>query len=721
MNKLKRSLLKLLALAGLIFLLTACPKPPIVEREPIIPDTTKVPDEATRNALTVFNVDTGEMRFNASTPILDNLKPGDAFVSEPSTAAPYGFLRKVESVTKDGGEVVVTTSEAKLTDAIHQGTLNARGEIQPSQLRSVTPLSEGASGRALTQSEISAQAGTSKGFNFEAGIDAFVEVTASSTDIDAEAKAKVKFQGLVKFNVGYRVLVDIGFLADLNWAEAALGFNEEVTILVDGEVSGEIKEEKEVARFDFDAITFFIGPVPVVIVPSAKVTIGVKGEAEIKFDYKFSQVAAFEQGVRWDEDDGWSKIDRNEFKVTHEGPNFQAQGSLSAYSRANMRLLFYNVAGPDLGLTIGGKLEVTYPGDPLWRLFGFVQGDLGLTVDILGEELSYNEQLFKVEKEIARGEAKPPEITILNSNPSVDLLFDTDLAQFFTIKDQIGFSYELRSDKGEVFNGSFLDGKLFTKVKFTTEGVRTMTITARSSTGKSAQGFFTINVINTPPEAPSLFDETNLSVGQGDEFDLNLNTPTDKNSGTLDCATAVRWVVSGTDSLVTENGSSLGCSATATFGTQGTRTVKAIITDPQGLSTERTFDITVGPEPAIKSPKISEIVVNNGDVKRNGLVYYTIPLTASIIVTNPDNVSFSSTWSVLNDNPRSDLFLDRGVTSVTVQAGQIIDDGQQGPIAICGGGSEATPAKAKFIVEIEVLGRTRTKVFDFNCAPVPPK
>ena len=64
------------------------------------------------------------MRFTTSTPILDKLAVGDVFVGEPSSAAPAGYLRKVNKISKEGAEVILETSQAKLTDAIHQGTLN---------------------------------------------------------------------------------------------------------------------------------------------------------------------------------------------------------------------------------------------------------------------------------------------------------------------------------------------------------------------------------------------------------------------------------------------------------------------------------------------------------------------------------------------------------------------------------------------------------------------
>jgi hypothetical protein len=734
-----RKLFKKLGIKGLLLLvlalfLTACPKPPPPEVKVIIPATTKVPDKATRDLLSVYNPDTGIMRFTNSTSILDNLKVGDVFVGEPSSSAPNGYLRKVTKISKEGAEVILGTSQAKLTDAIHQGSLNAEGDIQPSQLRSVTPLSEGASGRALYANGLDTQAGTSNGFNFEAAIDAFIEIKGENDDAGTEVTALANFKGLVKFNVGYKILIDIGFLADLNSFDASMGYTQQTSIAVDGEVSGSVTQEKEVARFDFSPIVFFIGPVPVVVVPSAKVVIGVKGEASVSFDYTFSQNAAFEQGVHWDEDDGFKKIDRNEFKVGYEGPNFTGRAALSTYTRATMRLLFYDIFGPDIGATVGAKLDIEYPRDPLWRLFGFVKGDLAFTVDLLGEELRYNEEIFNIEKEIARGEAKPPVITVSNANPSVDLLFETDLGQFFKIDDQIGTTYTLVSDKDGAISSSTNNGaNPVNKFTFKTEGSRTLTINAKSDTGKTAQAFFTVNVINSPPEQAKLETEEILTIGQGDEIDLNVLQPFDKNTGQLEC-NAVRWSVEGTDSLITEEGSSNGCNATAIFGTQGARRVKATITDPQGLATERTLDVTVTEPPAV-FVKVKNIEVREASlaIVRGEVVSIPNPLTASIAVENTGGLALTYSWSVTTQYPEGSnppIFTSQGIGTepqLTINAGQALLEspafGYRYLCAVNNGQVLLAGTNAYFRVEIFIPGRAkpRVKTFSFSCEIPGPR
>ena len=214
-----------------------------------------------------------------------------------------------------------------------------------------------------------------------------------------------------------------------------MGFEEQVIIKLTAEGKGNFKKEWQVDTFNFDPLKFFIGPVPVVIVPSATVTLGVDGNIQVNFNYEFSQTAAFVQGVKWDENNGFSKIDRNEFNVKHEGPSFSGEANFRAYARGNLRALLYNVGGADVGATVGAKLDIALLRDPLWILSGFVKGDLSLVaeIELLGINERYSKELFNIEREIARGEAKPPIPSIINPNPTVDLRVEKNIAGFFSV------------------------------------------------------------------------------------------------------------------------------------------------------------------------------------------------------------------------------------------------------------------------------------------------
>ena len=231
--KLRKIGIRGVLLLALLVFLTACPGDDLPV-ETIIPTTTKVPDKATRDLLSVYNPDTGIMRFTASTAILDNLKTGDVFVGEPSAVAPVGYLRKVNKISKEGAEVILETSQAKLTDAVHQGTLNVEGQLGKSQLNEVTPLMEGAYGGVsqTPSGDLSPQIDFGNGFSFQTGVDIILEAKGDN------GEATVHFKGDVRFNVGYKIAIDIGFLADLNSIEASLGFDEHEGISIDADASG---------------------------------------------------------------------------------------------------------------------------------------------------------------------------------------------------------------------------------------------------------------------------------------------------------------------------------------------------------------------------------------------------------------------------------------------------------------------------------------------------
>jgi hypothetical protein len=182
----------------LALLLTAgkCDPPP---PEVIIPDTTKVTDAATREALQSYDADSGEMRFSRTTPVLQNLKPNDVLVSEPSLAAPYGYLRKVKAIRQEGGELVLETTQANLTEAIHQGSFAGEGEFTADDIAAEVVLVKG-----VRPEELAAQVGSSYRFKLN-----FNEVVLDLGQGGVQGQARLS--GELAFNAGWSIGGDIGF------------------------------------------------------------------------------------------------------------------------------------------------------------------------------------------------------------------------------------------------------------------------------------------------------------------------------------------------------------------------------------------------------------------------------------------------------------------------------------------------------------------------------
>ena len=109
----------------------------------IVRDNTRVLSADGRALLASFDMSTGDLVFSSTTPQLAALNVGNLLASEPTPAAPYGFLRKVVSVTPQGAGLLVATTPGSLREAIVQGDLVADGRLSPANLTGFRVLQPG--------------------------------------------------------------------------------------------------------------------------------------------------------------------------------------------------------------------------------------------------------------------------------------------------------------------------------------------------------------------------------------------------------------------------------------------------------------------------------------------------------------------------------------------------------------------------------------------------
>ncbi|MEO7045183.1 MAG: hypothetical protein ABI091_07715, partial [Ferruginibacter sp.] len=71
----------------------------------------------------LIEVDSIKLIFNANSADLDKIKVGSILVSDITKVAPFGFLRKITSITISNGNEICTTEQASVTDAITNGDI----------------------------------------------------------------------------------------------------------------------------------------------------------------------------------------------------------------------------------------------------------------------------------------------------------------------------------------------------------------------------------------------------------------------------------------------------------------------------------------------------------------------------------------------------------------------------------------------------------------------
>lgn len=667
---------------GLLLTASSC-NPPLPEQPPdvIVPETTKVADEETREALESFELDSGVLRFTSTTPALQDLEVGDVVVSSPSEAAPYGYLRKVTAIRQESGEVIVETAQASLTEAIHEGSFQAEGKLTPSDLAEARPLIEGVTLRTLDSRAGGLQTADVKGdgYDFEAAIDVTIDGNIGGGGVSG--KGKVRIQGVLRFNAGY----DIGYGVEACWEippvcvdrfEARLGIEQYSNLKVTGELEGQLEREVELATYYFEPIVFWIGPVPVVLVPVIDAVVGANGEAKLNFSFEAEESVQLLLGAKWtDPDDGgrgWEDLSRNNgVQGRAIDQNLDASMKLRAYGKADAKLLFYGVAGPGFATRVGAGADVQYPRKPLWKIFGYLGASFNFQVDIAGilKLAEYSKDVLDEEFTLLEASNQPPRFSnVVTSMISVEVGTPVNLGPragfggYFDVSDPEGDPLTLSAS-------SNVDGAIPLNVTFTSVGPRSVTVTARDSEGASASITLSLNASSSPPFLSTSVDST--TVPATIQYRIGA-VALDSSGNELSCG-QLSWSVTAPDT-VTDLGSALsgGCEAVAVFANPGTRTVIVTATNQYGSSISETVTVTVTDAPvnhapiidpysfsvrASTGPKSDACItgfwceVPEGAVLYNGQIgdYYP-PLELSVSASDPEGDALSYTWSCTADD-----------------------------------------------------------------------
>lgn len=593
----------------------------------VIPETTKVINADTRAALSAFDTTTGTMRFSQSTPTLANLKANDVLVSEPSSVAPNGYLRKVVSVRTEGSEMVLETTQANLTDAVSQGTLEANGNLTPSQVKSTKVFFKGVSisaGGARIP-----RAGVGENFNFKVS---FNQVFVPLTDPDGNAKGQIAVDGVVEYNAGYGVHVGIEACFDLppvcvDSVEAKVGFDQQASLHISGDVQGQLGKEIKVGEQFFKPITFFIGPVPVVIIPHVDIFLSVNGQVTATFDFKASENAVAQLGARWTPGDGWKNISGFDFAVDAPAPTLMGTLKPRAGARSAFSFLLYGLVGPEASLTAGLELDGQVPRNPIWIISGFLKGTLGFVVQlpIIGKLAEYQTTLFDKSLEFLRSGNTTPKLELTaNAKPDPNI-FPAGTPRAVNLGVPVNFENGCGIISGFYFNAvdledgcgvgvtvvSSVDGTLPKKYTFQKEGLRTIAVTARDSQGSSVAKSFSLNVINPAPVI-TLYNDGEASQGEAYSIAAIITDPNELDPNRL--CTNMTWAVDAPDSLL----KTTGCLQTVTFGTTGTREVRVSTTDSNGSRVSQTLKLNVLPPSANPYPRITSVSLNSEEIKVSG-------------------------------------------------------------------------------------------------------
>jgi hypothetical protein len=531
MNQLVRfSLLTL----GIATTLVACPSDP---SPPKIPPTTElpkietkvaaatrvIPKNAALQSFTVLNADTclkpqvtnaerpkclARFVFPTGDATLATLSVGSVMVSEPSAKAPNGFLFRATAIKPQGANTEVLATEATFGDAFDQGEAEFNVKLRPDQVRSATARVPGlrfSNGASQYNAEVNAQGVRVRplaaiGFTFD-------DVVYDDDGNTSTTNDQVRASGSFNFETGD------GISAGLKWKEVlgvpiypngvyfqvAYGIKSSASVKLTMDITKEVNKEIELATYNFEPITVFVGFVPLVFIP--QVTISLNAEGKLAAKTTFSANATVNAYGCLEYDDGFKNCSSfgQDFNAGLGGVNASVNAKATLNVQGN--ILLYGIVGPYVKAGAYLNLEAVVPRNPVWTLSAGAKASLGLHINLGVETLDYDLEFFnKSFGQIAASENTAPIITAIT--PKADLLQNQSAPICVSRSDleEGGIAVTVTTAN----QGSFTIPKgtdCTAPIKWSTEGSQTIIATSSDSEGKAAAAkSATFNVINAPPD-----------------------------------------------------------------------------------------------------------------------------------------------------------------------------------------------------------------------------
>jgi PKD domain len=613
-----------LLIFGLSALVTACGGDPPPQPAVVIPATTKVLDKTAQASLETIQPNT--LTFAGA----QTMKAGDVVVSAPSTTAPDGFLRKVTGVRSENGKTILETAPATLRDAIQKGSLKETRALLASDIES-TNLTKGVTYSVKRDGLQPRLSDPTFSFN---------KVLFDQDGKDTTTDDQVVLSGLLDLSTTVRFDWDIDFFPpDFDFLAEAK-FIETSNLKLKGKVSYDFVKKIRVGEVRFKAITFSIGPVPVVIRPIVQLDIGVRGSAGGAVDVSVTQQLIVTAGAKFNEE--WTNLSDVSNTFTVDSSDISAAIKAEAFSDVTLQLLLYEAVGLFIRPEVFVAFDAQLPRKPFWKLDAGIGIDVGVAIDKWGIEKEYSTRVFEKRFPIAQSANSSPTLLFTNLPSTVDLNRSINLIA--SAKDlEDGFDVTTKWTSSLASDGTFDTGQNINKV-FNSAGARTITATATDSDGASTSKSFVLNVVNSAPVL-NVSEPSDASIIYKDlSYSFQANATDNNEPGEQLACSGIHWI----SSLAGDNFSQNGCVITASFSSTGTRTLTITGTDPQGLNQAKTVVINVLPTPANRPPRLVSIVSPSASFKLGVDGFVTV--TANPAINDPEGGAVTLEWFVAKQN-----------------------------------------------------------------------
>jgi hypothetical protein len=299
-----------------------------------------------------------------------------------SEKTPYGSLRKVISVQLNKTELVLTTSDSNLDDAIKEGTITLK--------------------RSLTEKDFKLKAKTDgvlvKGPNksFDG-----LAITLNNFEIFKDGTKTARLNGAMGISpeIGITIKLEFNKISEINMI-TTLNKIDEITVSSNGSFNG----QQEIIAAEFIHSPIIIDSL--VFVPEVIMSCGFKGSvtSEVSSGVRQDRVITSKMNYsnsRWF-DDPLTHTENYDFSK----PQVTDNSDLEIFSGAEIRILLFGVPIQSLKATGFYSLEADKTGSPLWKLFIGNEGHNTVIADILGLREDFTSDMAVNASEIGNADSK---------------------------------------------------------------------------------------------------------------------------------------------------------------------------------------------------------------------------------------------------------------------------------------------------------------------------
>jgi hypothetical protein len=351
----------------------------------------------------------------------DGLAVGDILAIGVGPATPYGLLGTVTGVRPTSDGVVVDTTPAAITDAIPRGAIDLETTLTDADVADPgdpgatdvtgSDSTEDVPGLFVPSDELQDDTGSATEGATAPATRTTLSARATRTTRSTRATAAVRAAsvGSILRDVGRRITcsaggsltvsgsVSIAPSVDLqvHWGGIVrrkidrASFNASATATavlgasVDAGASCKLAKTPLGGQITLRTITFFIGGIPVVIVPRIQFYLSATAGVSGRIDTNVTQSLTAAAGITYTNGQ-WSASGSVSRSASKKPPTPTAQAEVKVQAGPELTLLLYGVAGPMFDLNAGIGVSANPTATPWWKLTASLNGGATFTVPSLG-------------------------------------------------------------------------------------------------------------------------------------------------------------------------------------------------------------------------------------------------------------------------------------------------------------------------------------------------